>query len=230
MLRGHYGADLRAARRTRTGAVLLHAAVAATVGLASAISGGAVALHLAAPPPAGQFLPRSAIGATKAAAAAPLEKSGLAADALPSPPQTGAADIVSDAVAATPAAALAASVSLPLTERELTFAWGYAQRHPGGPARPAEARAAPSLAGAHAMAPRSVPRRPGERQRASVAQREPIAVAQTASFHGFDGDAHRTLGNGRSDRRMDVDFPAERNRPGRATALRASRNHETPRS
>jgi len=228
MLGGHYPAEFRTAHRTRVGAVLVHAAVAATVGVASAISGGAVALHLAATPPPRPSVPRVESAATQAVVAVGrVENSVVIADAVSSVAQAGGADvpaIVSNAVAANGASPLAAPAPQPLTERELTFAWGYTQRHPGEPPRHAEARAAPSLAGARATAPKTASRHPAERRRMSVAQRGPVAPSPSGSFQGFDGDAHRTLGNWTSDRRMDVSFSPERNRPGRASALPTARN------
>jgi hypothetical protein len=156
MLREYYGAELRPPRRTRIGAMLVHAGVAATVGLASAVSGAAVALHLAAPPPS-QYLLRSGGAATAAAIrAAPMENPMILADAPPSPVQArtaASAEIVSDA-SATNRAASAASPASQLAERELTFAWGYAQRHPGAAVRQAQAQIIPTVAsaGTHAAA------------------------------------------------------------------------------
>ena len=201
MSREYYGADPRTARRTRLGAVLVHAAVAATVGLASAVSGAAVALHLAAAPPAGPHLPRPGVAATPAAIpAAPVETPMIVAGA-PSTAQATTADrpaIVSEPSATNPAASAPRPASQPLTERELTFAWGYAQRHPGAPSRQAEARVVPALASARPQGPATVlkrePRRPAERQRPSVAQHQAIALAPSGFSPGFDGDAHQALG------------------------------------
>jgi hypothetical protein len=169
--------------------MLVHAAVAATVGLASAVSGAAVALHLAAAPPAGQYLSRPGVAATPAAIPAPSTAQAITAD-RPA--------IVSEPSATNPAASVPRPASPPLTERELTFAWGYAQRHPGALARQAEARVVPALASARTQGAATVlkrePRRPAERQRASAAQGQAIALAPSGFFPGFNGDAHQALG------------------------------------
>lgn len=234
MLGRDYATEFHTSRPTRAGALLVHAAVAAIVGIVSAIGGGAVALHLAAAPPAGPFLPRFARAAAQAVnATAPVQTSVLIADPMPSLTQAGAVDvpaIVSNAAAANAAISLAAPPSQPLTERELTFAWGYAQRHPGGPSPQAEARAPASLASARPRAPKNASRHTAERQRATVAQRGPFGPSPSGVFQGFDGDSRRTLGNWASDRRMNVSFSTERNRPGRASALPNARNHENTRS
>jgi hypothetical protein len=105
---------------------------------------------------------------------------------------------VSQASIANPVAPLQALAPPPPSERELTFAWGYAQRHPEAPARQAEARPAPALAGARAQAVAIVPkreaRRVAERQRAAVAQRQSVGVPSSGFFLGFNGDPHQALG------------------------------------
>lgn len=180
--------------------MLVHAGVAATVGLASAVGGAAVALHLAAPPPS-QYLSRSGGAATPAAiAAAPVVKPTTLGDASPSTvqaPTAASPEIVSGA-SATNRVASAAPPASPLGERELTFAWGYAQRHPGAAVRQAEARVVPTVAsvgtrGAAPAAKRDA-RRPAERQRRSVAQRETVGLAASEFFPGFGGDRHQALG------------------------------------
>ena len=218
--------------------MLVHAGVAATVGLASAVSGAAVALHLAAPPP-GQYLSRSGGAATPAAIpAAPMERPMILADAPPSTAQARIAaspELVSDA-SATNRAASAAPPASPLGERELTFAWGYAQRHPGAAVRQAEARVVPTVAsaGTHGAAPAAKrdSRRPAERQLRSVAQRETVGLASSGFFPGFGGDRHQALGytEERGANELGVlsraQFSAQR-----ATTTRPNlRNHDKPRS
>jgi hypothetical protein len=238
MLREYYGAELRPPRRTRIGAMLVHAGVAATVGLASAVSGAAVALHLAAPPPS-QYLLRSGGAATAAAIRAePMEKPMILADAPPSPAQARTAaspEIVSDA-AATNRAASAASPASPLAEHELTFAWGYAQRHPDAAVRQAQARIVPTVAsaGTHAaaLAAKSDSRRPAQRQHRSVAQRETVGLASSGFFAGFGGDRHQALGYTEERGANGLGFSSRAQFSAqRTTTTRPNlRNHDKPRS
>jgi hypothetical protein len=238
MLREYCEAELRTARRTRVGAMLVHAGVAATVGLASAVSGAALALHLAAPPPS-QYVSRSGGAATPAAIpAAPMEKPMILADAPPSTAQARTAaspEIVSDA-SATNRAPSAASPASPLAERELTFAWGYAQRHPGAAVRQAEARVVATVAsaGTHAAAPAAKrdSRRPAPRQRPSVAQRETVALAASGFFPGFGGDRHQALGytQERGANGLGVLSRAQFSAQRTTTTLPNFRNHDKPRS
>ena len=214
------GAEIRTARRTKVGAILVHAAVVATMGLASAVSGVAVALHLAAAPPAGQHLAPSRGAATGALASAAQARTA-------DPPA-----IVPDSPATSPAAPAPLLATPPIAERELTFAWGYAQRHPGARDRQAEARVVPALANARtggaATVPKSEPRRPAARQRASVAQRETVGLAPSEFFAAFDRDPYteERRANG-----LRVFSRAQRRRPARATAtLPSLHNHEQTRS
>jgi hypothetical protein len=235
MLRGYYAVELRTARRTRIRALLVHAGVAAMVGLASAVSGAAVALHLAAPPP-GQYLSRSGGAATPAAiAAAPVEKPMIVADALSPTAQAriAASPDISDASAANRAVSAAPPAS-PLSERELTFAWGYAQRHPGVQVRQAEARVAPPVASAGsraAPAAKRDSRRPAQRQRPSVAQRETVALASSGFFPGYGGDRRQALGytEERGANGLGVSSRAQFSAQRATTTLPSLRNHE-PRS
>jgi hypothetical protein len=235
MSRECYGAENQTARRTRIGATLVHAGVAAAVGLASAVSGAAVALHLAAPPPS-QYLSRSGGAATPAAIpAAPVKKPMILADAPPSTTQARIAappEIVSDANRA----ASAASPASPLAEHELTFAWGYAQRHPGAAVRQAEARVVPTVAsaGTHAaaLAAKRDSRRPAHRQRPSVAQRETAGLATSGFFAGFGGDRHQALGytEERGANGLGVLSRAQFSAQRTTTTLPNLRNHDNPRS
>jgi hypothetical protein len=238
MLREYYEAENRMARRTRIGAMLVHAGVAATIGLASAVSGAAVALHLAAPPP-GQHLSRSGGAATAAALpAAPVEEPMILADAPSStaPARNAASSEIVSNASATNRPASAAPTASPLAERELTFAWGYAQRHPDAAVRHAEARVVATVAspGTHraATAAKRDSRHPAERPRRSVAQRETVALASSGFFPGFGGDRHRALGYaeergangpGLSSR---AQFSVQRT----ATTPSSLRNHDQPRS
>jgi hypothetical protein len=232
--REYCGADLRTARGTRVGAILVHAAVAATVGVASAISGAAVALHLGAAPQVGQYIPRHGGAAAPAAIpAAPVEKPMIMEGAPASTAQARTADssgITSDASSTSPAAAVPRPASPSFAERELTFAWGYAQRHPGAPARQAEAVASTALASA--TAPKRTARRPAERQRTAIAQHQAVGLAPSAFFPGFNGDAHQALGYAQERHTDGFAFSTERNlRPTRATtALPSLRNHDKTRS
>jgi hypothetical protein len=188
MLHDDYGAGLRAPRRM--GSVLVYA----SVGLTSAISGAAVALQLAA---AGEYFRRPAGAAISAAiAAAPMDK-----PRLPPAAQTMTAarpGIVSAPSASKPAPSAPTRTSAPLDERELTFAWGYAQRHPGAPARHAEAHVDPALASAPtqgaARVAKSEPRRPPKRQHTSAAPRNTVGFAPSRFVAGFQGDPHQELG------------------------------------
>jgi hypothetical protein len=214
--------------------MLVHAGVAATVGLASAVSGAAVALHLGAAPPASQHLSRPGGAATPAAVAAALvEKPMVLAGVLPATAQArtaGPPEIVSDAPTTIPAAAAPRPASPPFTERELTFAWGYAQRHPGAPVRQAEARVATPLASA--TVPKTAARRSAERQRVPIAQRPAVGLAASGFFPGFNGDPHQALGYAGERGTNGFALSTERNlRPTRATtALPSLRNHDKTRS
>jgi hypothetical protein len=182
------------ARLTTVGATLLHAAVAPTVSLASAATGAAVALHFAAAPRTGEYLPRPGRAVTS------VEKSVVMA--APPPPTvpariTAGAENVSDRSGATPTAWVATAASRPISERELTFAWGYAQRHAGAAARTAEALGPLALATARAQKAASVskrqPQRQPERRRASGAQRATVGLVPSRSLAGVDSDPHQTL-------------------------------------
>jgi hypothetical protein len=183
----------RVARLTTVSATLLHAAVAPTVSLASAATGAAVALHFAAPPRPGEYLPRPGRAAT------PVEKPIVIAAA---PPPTAPARIaagaenLSDRSGATSAALAAAAGSRPIPERELTFAWGYAQRHPGAAARTAETRAPLALATVRAQQSASLSKRQprGQPERRRAAQRATVGLAPSRSLAGVDSDPHQTLG------------------------------------
>jgi hypothetical protein len=197
MPRAYYGADLRTGCRTRLVVVLVHAGVAATVGIASAISGAAVALHLAAGPPPARYtaLPAGAAAAIPAAAS-----HGSMANA-PAPTAAAniadAAGIVAAASATDAAPSVPSAASPPPTERELTFAWGYAQRHPDAPARQAEARVGPALASTPTRAAATGPKREARRgaeQRASIPQRQAIGGTPSMFFQGFADTPHQTLG------------------------------------
>jgi hypothetical protein len=177
MLHHRDGARRLTAAGIRIGSMLLYA----TVGLASAISGVAVALQLAPLPPTGDYLPPHGGPASAAAiAAVGTDKPARVAAA---PPTTA----LMPAIASTPSAKLASPApnhtAAPLDERELTFAWGYAQRHPGAAARPAEAH--------------------GDRAAARVTKREPRHSAPSRNTIGFApsrfaselaDDPHQALG------------------------------------
>jgi hypothetical protein len=155
----------------------------------------------------------------------------LMADALPLIAQAATADVpalVSTTSATTPATAPSA-VSPPPTERELTFAWGYAQRHPSAPARQTEARVVPALT--KATVPKREPRRPAERQHGLALQRDGARLAPSMLFPGFARDPERALGYSKV-RPADFAVSPERNlRPARATtALPSLPNHERTRS
>jgi hypothetical protein len=234
MLRNHYLAELRTPRRTRAGAMLVQAAVAATVGLASAVSGGAVALHLGVAPPTGGYAPRPHSAATAAIAPAPAHNPVLLATTWPSvvPPRPAA-----DAVTLSPPSAIdpppsaPAAAAPPIAERELTFAWGYAQRHPGAAVRRAEAPVVAALAGARAQAtaPSAQRRRAAERHRATIARREIDRLSPARSFAGFDPDPHQRLGY--ADERPTNGFvAADRLRRPAGSNMPNPRNHEQTRS
>jgi len=181
------------ARLKRVGAALLHAAIAPTVSLAFAVTGAAAALHFAAPPRSGEYLPRPA------RTAASLEKPVVMA-ALP--PSTGperiaaGAENASNRSAAGPAASPPTAASR-IPEHELTFAWGYAQRHPGAAARKAEARVA-ALATARRQKAESGSKRPPrdqpEPRGASPAQRAIAGLAASRFPASADSDPHQALG------------------------------------
>ncbi len=197
ILRQYYAAELPTARRGKVGAMLVHAGVAATVGLASAVSGAAVALHLAPVPPAGPSVVRAVTARTEVSAA-PVEKPVVFAEALQStvqPRTAGSSAAMTESSARSPAA-LPAPASAPIPERQLTFAWGYAQRHFGAAARPPEAPV--GLAGARAVGAVIAPKRArtAERPRASGAQRETVGSASPESFFAFGGARHQASGYG----------------------------------
>jgi hypothetical protein len=161
----------------------------------------------------------------------------IVADALPPTAQARIAaspEIGSDA-SATNRAASAAPPASPLAERELTFAWGYAQRHPGAQVRQAEARVAAPVASAGsraAPAAKRDSRGPAQRQRPSVAQRETVGLAASGFFPGFGGDRHQALGytEERGANGLGVSSRAQFSAP-RATTTRPNlRNHDKPRS
>jgi hypothetical protein len=220
--------------------MLVNAAVAATVGLASAISGGAVALHLAAGPPPGEYLPQPRSAATAAAIpSVPTEKSMMVVGAPPSAAQArtaGPAEIVLAPSVTNPALSVPDPASPPLAEHKLTFAWGYAQRHPVAAVRRAEARFAATVAsaGTHGAAPdaKSDSRRPAERQRASVAQRETVGLASSGFFAGFGGDRHQALGytEERGANGLGVLSRAQFSAQRATTTSLNVRNHDKPRS
>ena len=199
MLREDYQAELRSARRTKVGVMLVHAAVVVAVGLASAVSGATVALHLAEGPAAGQHLARPGAATRAVVADRPMEQPMRAAAVVPAdaratavePSRTG-----SDASADITAGSAPPAASPPLAERQLTFAWGYAQRHPGASARQPETRGIAAPAGARgqgaAMAAHSQVRRPAERH-ASAAQGRAVAPDPSGFFSGFAGDPHQAF-------------------------------------
>ena len=194
----YYGSEFRAARRTKFGTMLVQAGVAATIGLASAVSGAAVALHLAATPAAGAHISRA--GGAAALAPTPTDKPKVVTGA-PSTAQASTSEHPAagpEPAVASPPAPTAAAAAPPLSERELTFAWGYAQRHPGASSRQAEARVVPALGGAWAQAGPTAPhmeqRRPPQRYRGAAARRESAGLAASSLFSSLDGERHQALG------------------------------------
>jgi hypothetical protein len=141
MLHHHNGARRLAATGIRIGCMLVYA----SVGVASAISGVAVALQLAPIPPAGDYLPPHG-GPASAIAVADTDKPARVAAATTTAALTPA--IVSPFPTGNLASAAPDRAAAPPDERELTFAWGYAQRHPGATARRAEPHGDAALAGA----------------------------------------------------------------------------------
>jgi len=201
MLRDPSKAGFGAARLTRLGGALLHAAVAATVSLASAISGAAVALHFA--PLIGESLPRHGQAATRAQSTAVSREKPIV---LPVPPTStvpgrvaDSGEAVSDRSGPKSAAPSASAASRPFPEHELTFAWEYAQRHPGAAVRTADAGVTPPLETARAQqvasGSKKEPRRRLERQRGLGAQRASVVgLASSGVPAGFDSDPHQALG------------------------------------
>ncbi len=172
--------------------MLVHAAVVTTVGLAAAVSGATVALHLAVVPSAGDDIARPGAAATRMRVPATLvDKPTMPAGAPAPSAQTmpvSATATASDSAAAGPADLVPRSVSPAMTERELTFAWGYAQRHPGTSVHAA------TTTEATAAAPKIQPRPSAARQRLPVAQREAVGLARSTFLAGFDRDRHQALG------------------------------------
>jgi hypothetical protein len=148
----------------------INTAVAAAVGIASAISGGAVALHLAGsspytpPPPTVRTAPIQSAAAPIAAATVGLAP-GAATDKTISPAMS--------------------SASPPIPESELTFAWGYAQRQAAAQAPAGAAAAGPPRERAERKVNRNT-RPERERQRASVAHRDTSPLRQAAAFDNAD--------------------------------------------
>jgi len=198
MLHDHDGAGLRTVRWIRVGSMLFYA----SVGLASAISGAAVALQLAPASPAGGSFARPAGAATPAGvAAAPMDKPGRLAAVVPSAGQAtlaGGRGLISAPSATKSAPSAPTSTTAPLDERELTFAWGYAQRHPDAAASWAESHVGSAFAGARTQEvtkiAKSESRHRAERQRASPARRNTAGFAPSRFAADSAGDPHQALG------------------------------------
>ena len=119
----------------RVRSLLVSTLNAAALLLASAVSGAAIALHLAAAPPIGEHRPLRGGAATPApvAAAVSIEEPKIVIAEPASTAQASAEAapaIASDASATKLAAWMPTRAAPPDAERQLTFAWGYAQRHP----------------------------------------------------------------------------------------------------
>jgi len=162
----HSGAKSLTARCIRVGSMLVYA----SVGLASAISGVAVALQLAPVPPTGEYVPPSGrLVPAAAIAATAMDKPARVAAALPDAVPATAATVPVSAPSAAKVFSPVPPPAAPLDERELTFAWGYAQRHPAAAAREAESHGAATFARARVRTGATVATggRPAERQHAS---------------------------------------------------------------
>ena len=85
--------------------------------------------------------------------------------------------------------------SPPDAERELTFAWGYAQRHPEALARTDDHQVTPTLPGGRTQGAETLsktePRRPPGRPRASIVRRDTVGVAPSGFFADADRDAQQ---------------------------------------
>jgi len=188
MLHHHNGARRLAAASIRIGSTLVYASVA----LASAISGAAVALQLGPVSPIGDFLlPPGGRGPAAAIAATAVDKPRRAAAVVPDAAQMTAAvdpELVSAPAAAQLASPVPDRTAALLDERELTFAWGYAQRHPGATAHQAEPHGAAAFASARVAT--GEPRHAAERQRTS---RKTTGFAPSRLAVQFD-DPHQALG------------------------------------
>ncbi len=236
MWRDPYRAELRSEGWTKIRATLAYAAVAGVVAVASAVSGATVALHLAGPA-AAPYRPRPSVAATASPiASSPMLTPATAAE-LPAPQvQIGptAAAIAPAADAASAPAPTARPASPPIAERELTFAWGYAQRHPGASAHQPDPRLAAAFASAAsertAAAAKKHPGRPPQR-RQPAPQREGAGFA-SAMFPTFDREPHQALDYA-DDRRLNgsgvFTGPQPPSRPRLRNASQPSR-HETTRS
>jgi hypothetical protein len=165
----------------RGAAWAINTAVAAAVGIASAVSGGAVALHLAgsspyAPPLTVRSAPIQSVVAPSGAATVGLASAPTADNSMP------------------PARS---SASPPIPESELTFAWGYAQRQAAAQAPERDPHAGAAAAGPpRERAERKVNRntRPErERQRASVAHRDTSPLRQAGAFENADLGRQQSL-------------------------------------
>jgi hypothetical protein len=168
-----YNPALLSVRRRGPGWVI-NTIVPVAVGLASAISGGSVALHLAGSSPYAP--PLTVRGAPSQSAAAPI-----AATTVGLAPGAAADKTISPAMS---------SASPPIPESELTFARGYAQRQAAAQAPERDPHDGAAAAGPpRERAERKVNRNPRserERQRASVAHRDTSPLRQAGAFENAD--------------------------------------------
>jgi hypothetical protein len=140
----------------RPGSLLVTVLNAAAILLASAISGAAVALQLASPSPSLDYDPMRVVLHAETQAPPGPEALGDATTLVASSPppvaqpkdsttvRPASLPATCNAVAPMPAPVSPASPSIP--ERELTFAWGYAQRHPEAQLRYRELRITQAVA------------------------------------------------------------------------------------
>jgi hypothetical protein len=172
---------------------------AAALLLASAVSGIAIALHLAAAPQTSEHHPlRGAAATPPAIAAAPMDEPKIVTAELPATGQArdeAAPAVVSDASANKLAPWVSTRAAPSGAERELTFAWGYAQRHPEALARTVEPQVIPTLAGGRTQEAERLskrePRRPPQRHRASTVHRDTVGVATSGFFADVDRESHQ---------------------------------------
>jgi hypothetical protein len=178
------------------GSLLVSTLNAAALLLASAASGATIALHLAA----AQTTERPPLRAASPVAIAPaaVDQHDIVTGGLRSMAQAGdeaGPGTIVD-VSATKLALWTPSAAAPsVAERELTFAWGYALRHPEALARTVEPNVTPAPVGAPTRRAERIskagPRRPPERQRASVVQGGTVGVAPSGLFADVDRDVHQ---------------------------------------
>ena len=159
-------------------------------------------LHLAHAQQTGEHRPCGSAASSAATAAARVDAPKIVAGPPPSTAQTKdqAGDAATPAVptdaSTTKLAAWVPSGAAPSgAERELTFAWGYAQRHPEALARGAESNAAAVLAGGPTRRTERLskrePARPAGRERAAVVHHDTVGVAPSGFFADVDRDARQ---------------------------------------